>query len=679
MAPSSRIPHLAPGNGGDAKRRVSDGDKPRDWPYVSFLTSSQLQKLVHTLRANLYGLRRRWVVAFLALALVWLIALRPKTRPAIADSERRARASSPVDSNTVWHPPRRAAIPEVDKTKFPWRTVPQQYPLAVGQLVRLPSLSPQLIPRIQHSFNPAREPAEPRAWRVDQLAQIKANFTHAWTSYRNRAWGRDELSPLSGGGADSLGGWAATAIESLDTLWLMGMKTEFEATVNALVGLEFGAQTLSSNGRWLRLGDGEVDVFELTTRILGGLLSAFEISGLRYPTLLRKAIELGDMLLVAFDTPSHMPVSPWNLRRAKAGRAYQVADDTATGEMAAVMLEFTKLSQLTGDGRYFNAIAQVVDRLAEDQDRSQMAGLWPATTSRPPDREYHEQTFDIAGRLGAAYDALPKMFLLLDGGRAALTFRDMYVKALASLDRQVFYRPMTNGDIDILLAGEAVASGTITRTEPHVRHSSCLAGGMVALASRTFDLDHDMNTARRLLGGCLWAYGNSPGGLAAEAFRTVACSSDAKESCSWNETAWLDEVKLRDDDEAEMIQGKLYRLRLTPGFTAWADTRHLLGPETISSLFTLYRLTGDEVLREWGWRLFETVVRYTSTVYGHASLDDVTAGHPGLSKTDAMDSWWLGGTLKLFWLLFEDPDALSLDEWLLNSKGHAMRWRERAS
>ena len=54
-------------------------------------------------------------------------------------------------------------------------------------------------------------------------------------------------------------------------------------------------------------------VFETTIRYLGGMLSAYDLSG--NVILLKKAWELGNMLYTAFDTPSRMPVPYWSLKR----------------------------------------------------------------------------------------------------------------------------------------------------------------------------------------------------------------------------------------------------------------------------------------------------------------------------------------------------------------------------
>lgn len=85
----------------------------------------------------------------------------------------------------------------------------------------------------------------------------------------------------------------------------------------------------------------------------------------------------------------------------------------------------------------------------------------------------------------------------------------------------------------------------------------------------------------------------------------------------------------------------------------------------------MYRITGDNHWREAGWRMFLAIDKYTSTKYGNSAIDDVTVVESTLK--DEMESFWLAETLKYFYLLFEDEDVVSLDEWVLNTEAHPFR------
>jgi len=38
-----------------------------------------------------------------------------------------------------------------------------------------------------------------------------------------------------------------------------------------------------------------------------------------------------------------------------------------------------------------------------------------------------------------------------------------------------------------------------------------------------------------------------------------------------------------------------------------------------------------------------------------------------------MESFWLGETLKYFYLIFAEPDLVSLDEWVFNTEAHPFK------
>ena len=95
-------------------------------------------------------------------------------------------------------------------------------------------------------------------------------------------------------------------------------------------------------------------------------------------------------------------------------------------------------------------------------------------------------------------------------------------------------------------------------------------------------------------------------------------------------------------------------------------------PEAIESLFILYRITGDETLLEDAWTMFRAIEKHTRTEYGNAALRNAMRDPP--DKMDAMESFWTAETLKYFYLIFsEDPDLISLDEWVFNTEAHPFR------
>jgi mannosyl-oligosaccharide alpha-1,2-mannosidase len=181
--------------------------------------------------------------------------------------------------------------------KTHWKKLADKNP--VSSLIPLPTGTPKSIPAVQ-----AKQPTEDTKQKEERLKRKKAvldSFTHSWEGYKSNAWLRDEVAPISGEYKDTFGGWAATLVDSLDTLWIMGLKTDFQMAVKAVEEIDFTTT-----------GEKDINVFETTIRYMGGFLAAYDISGGKYPTLLAKAVEVGELLLCCFDTPNRMPITRWD-------------------------------------------------------------------------------------------------------------------------------------------------------------------------------------------------------------------------------------------------------------------------------------------------------------------------------------------------------------------------------
>ena len=129
-----------------------------------------------------------------------------------------------------------------------------------------------------------------------------------------------------------------------------------------------------------------------------------------------------------------------------------------------------------------------------------------------------------------------------------------------------------------------------------------------------------------------------------EIFRMFQCESES--DCEWNR------------DQGSWSQSIV-------------DASYGLRPEAIESVFYLYRITGDEVLQDVAWNMFRAVERSTRTAIANSKIHDVTQERP--EKTDRMESFWTAETLKYFYLLFSEPDLLSLDDFVFNTEAHAFR------
>ena len=525
------------------------------------------------------------------------------------------------------------------KSTFDWNAIQPFHP--VSSLISLPLGKPQKLRRIQHDFS--HQSGQGGRLQAKRRKAVLSSFKRSWTSYRKYAWMEDELTPLTASGKTTFGGWAATLIDSLDSLWIMGFKEEFHDAVEAAMTVD-----------WANTNDTSCNLFETTIRYLGGLLSAYDLS--QEPVLLDKATELGNMLYAGFDTPNRMPPFWLDFEEAKTGQLVaEIHEPSASA--GSLCLEFTRLAQLTGDSKYYDAIARVTNLMHEQQHQTKLPGMWPMFFNMQDGVLTDDNSFSLGALSDSLYEYLPKMYALLGG--LDPVYRDMYLPAAEVIKSHILFRPMTPDNADILFAGTAHAD-SITWREPEGQHLSCFTGGMFALGGRLFDNQEHVDIGVKLARGCAWAYKAFPTGLMPEIFNLVSCESLS--GCEWNETLWIQETK----------KGENWTTPLPKGFRNARDPKYILRPEAIESVFLLYRITGLEEFREAAWDMFQAIEKATRTPYGNAAIDDVTTeGVP--TQRDSMESFWLAETLKYFYLIFSPADVMSLDDWVLNTEAHPFR------
>lgn len=272
-----------------------------------------------------------------------------------------------------------------------WELVPVRFP--VGSIKPLSTVKPRALPSVQYRFPP--ETGEHAAkQKVRQLA-VRQTFERCWTAYREHAWMADEVAPLSGSSYNTFGGWAATLVDSLDTLWIMGLKTEFWEAVTATLKIDLTYST-----------DDTINVFETTIRHLGGLLAAYDLSGDR--RLLSKAKQFGDMLIVAFDTPNRMPITRWQPYAALLA-SQEANERVLVAEIGSLSMEFTRLSQLTGDPKWYDATDRITRKFAEQQHKTNQPGMWPVTINAKDADFTQDSFFTLSAMSDSLYEYFPKV------------------------------------------------------------------------------------------------------------------------------------------------------------------------------------------------------------------------------------------------------------------------------
>ncbi|KHJ30855.1 putative class i alpha-mannosidase protein [Erysiphe necator] len=557
-----------------------------------------------------------------------------------------------------------------NNNKINWSTIPLKYP--VTSYIPLPKGQPKKIPKVQASA--PQETTEQRDERIRRKELVRESFNHSWNGYKQYAWLHDEVGPLSGKEKDPFGGWAATLVDSLDTLWIMGMKDEFENAVLAATSIDFSTSQ-----------DGQINVFETTIRYLGGFLAAYDISGEKYESLLTKAKEIGELLIRSFDTPNRMPVARWNWKPYIDGIPQVASQRTLLSELGSLSLEFTRLSQLTGDPKFYDAIQRISNELEKSQSTTKLPGMWPVTidASIPSFDTYNFIT--LGGMSDSLYEYLPKQYLLL-GGLLSQP-RTLYEDFISVAKKHLFTRFYNEQNNNLTISGDVRVSGTEIHQEPVGQHLTCFTGGMVALASKIFSRPEELPLAEELTQGCIWTYDTSPNGIGPEIFTVSPCPKDGR-PCIWNDDLHRKSINenyssSESFNKTNVEQEVLNKSGLPKGFTSVQDHRYILRPEVIESVFILYRITGKQIYADAAWRMFKAVEMACRTPIAAAGIQDVMVkldyADPDINdqKIDSMESFWLAETLKYFFLCFEEWDVISLDDWVLNTEAHPLKRPKR--
>jgi len=242
-----------------------------------------------------------------------------------------------------------------------------------------------------------------------EAAAVRSAFVHAWTGYERYAWGHDELLPLSHGHRDWYpASFVMTPVDAYDTMLLMGLTAEAaRAKTLILDSLAFDR-------------DFPVQVFEITIRLLGGLISAYQMDGdARFLSLAR---DLGNRLLPAFGSATGMPYRFVNLRTgAVSGPVSNPA------EIGTLMLEFGTLSRLTGDPRYYDTTKRAVVALFGRRSSIGLVG----STINVETGAWEDPDSHVSGGIDSYYEYLLKSWLLFRDP----DFERMWDSSIAAVNR----------------------------------------------------------------------------------------------------------------------------------------------------------------------------------------------------------------------------------------------------
>src|SRR2546428_4161391 len=221
-------------------------------------------------------------------------------------------------------------------------------------------------------------------------ARVRTEFLHAWNNYERYAWGHDALRPLSKTAHDWYGqSLLMTPVDALDTLILMRFDAEAERARSLIVSdLSFDRDIYVKN-------------FEITIRLLGGLLSSYQLTGDQ--RLLALAEDLGIRLLPVFNSPTGLPYRYINLKTGKVR-----GNVTNPAEAGTLLIEFGTLSRLTHKPFFYDQAKHALVEIYNRRSAIGLVGTWiNVETGKWTDTDSH-----ISGAIDSYYEYLLKCWLL---------------------------------------------------------------------------------------------------------------------------------------------------------------------------------------------------------------------------------------------------------------------------
>ena len=476
-----------------------------------------------------------------------------------------------------------------------------------------------LIAAISVSIVCAQQPVS----KTQLAAQVRAEFLHAWNGYKKFAWGHDDLKPLSKTYHD----WYAepllmTPVDALDTMILMGLKTEAKTT------REYIARSLSFDK------DIEVQNFEITIRLLGGLLSSYQLTGDK--RLLNLAEDLGNRLLPVFNSPTGLPYRYVNLKTGKVR-----GNVTNPAEAGTLLIEFGTLSKLTHKPVYFDTAKHALVEIYNRRSPIGLVGTWiNVETGQWTDTDSH-----ISGAIDSYYEYLLKCAILFDDQDC----RRMWNDSITAINR--YLRDETKGRMKPELWYGHADMNTGTRT-------AATYGALDAFFPAVLALSGDLNRASLLQESSyrMWTkHGIEPEEFNYQTMEVVSPGYPLR---------------------PEIVESTyyLYHYAVEKQNLFSRGTRPSQAAQ-VPPLNESRKKLDREHYQRMGQMMFRDFVKFCRTEEGYAALKSVVTKE----QTDSMQSFVFAETFKYFYLLFAPARTLDFDKVIFNTEAHPMRSTFRKS
>ncbi|KAJ7176363.1 glycoside hydrolase family 47 protein [Mycena crocata] len=441
------------------------------------------------------------------------------------------------------------------------------------------------------------------------------------TRRRTFAFGHDNLAPVTKGFSDGRNGWGASIVDAMPTMFVMGLNGLFEEAVSFSSHIDFSlSQTPDS-----------VSILETTIRYLGGLLSAYELSGEKYPALLEKAKQVADKMAFGWVERNIVPFNSMDFSTNKP-----IIGQSSIAGAGTLSIEWFTLSKYTKNATYGDLAVKAVKHIANLP--SPLPGM-PAQ--------------DIDPATGASVGG----YVTWGGGSDSYIEYLIKYARLTNTDDPIFvtsWKAAVDSSIKNLLRTSTIGNHLYladmdgSRRIRHVgSHLACFHAGNWLLGGKLLKNETIVNLALELNEGCWNTYASTVTGIGPETFACISADGNFTGAGT-----------------PAPPQMSFYK---THGFYIISGNYNMR-PEVLESNFHAWRVTGDTKYLERAASAIDAFNKTMRAPAGFAELNDVN--NVDGSLIDNMESFWFAETLKYLYLTFDDPKHVSLDDYVFNTECH---------
>jgi mannosyl-oligosaccharide alpha-1,2-mannosidase len=449
---------------------------------------------------------------------------------------------------------------------------------------------------------------------------VKTSFLSSFNDYLKYAKGYDALMPISKNGTGGFGDWGATWVDAITTAHVMGLDNIVKDGIVFINSIDFDNTSQE-----------EISIFETNIRYVGGLLSLHELTGKKHQSLVKQANVIGKHLLKGWVNGNDLPYNTllnWN------GFG---APNTSTGayiaEGGTLLLELSRLSKYTGDKTYLNHAEKSMKAIINSEPV--FPGLY-ALSIEPSNNTATNRFVSWNGGSDSFWEYLIKYGQLIGSTKIYIP---TWVDAVKSSVEHLITKP-DGTKVDVLY----LSIFNDTAVIPRFSHLGCFAGGNWILGGKLLNSPAIVEYGIKITQGCMNTYTSSVTGIGPEQFSFKTSSGGTHGVNIYDEPFYQE-------------HGFNYRA-----------AEFYLRPEVLESAFYAYRATGDTIWQDLAWDAFQNILKYCKAPAALAEIKMVNS--TSTEQFDESESFLYAELYKYLFLIFDDPQKISLDKYVFNTEGH---------